>query len=62
MNRIVVIDEEICTGCGACAEICPNKILYVDEKDNVCRVTDENKCDRRRGCERVCPTGAIKIN
>jgi ferredoxin len=25
-------------------------------------VTDETKCDKFRGCERVCPTEAIKIH
>jgi NAD-dependent dihydropyrimidine dehydrogenase PreA subunit len=62
MNRIVVIDEKLCTGCGACAKMCPKKILFVDEIDKVCRVTDETQCDRRRGCERVRPTQAIKIH
>ena len=62
MNKIVVIDEVLCTGCGTCVEICPNRILYIDEKDNVCKVTDETKCDRLRGCERLCPTSAIKIH
>ncbi len=60
-NKIVQIDEGACTGCGACVEVCPRKILYIDEKDNVCKVTDESRCDLRAGCERVCPTGAIRI-
>jgi len=59
MNRIVIIDKGTCTGCGACVEICPNKILYLD--DEKCKVTDETRCDRSKGCEYVCPTGAIKI-
>ena len=59
MNRIVIIDKETCTGCGACVEICPHKILYLDE--DRCKVTDETKCDKSKGCENVCPTGAIRI-
>jgi 2-oxoglutarate ferredoxin oxidoreductase subunit delta len=61
MNKIVLIDEALCTGCGACVALCPKKILFLDETDNVCRVSDESRCDRLRGCERVCPTGAIRI-
>ena len=62
MGDIVVINDELCMGCGACAEICPRQILYVDREESIAKVTDQNRCDRRRGCERVCPAEAIKIN
>jgi len=62
MNKIVLIDEPLCTGCGACVDLCPKKILFLDPTDNVCRVTDETQCDKLRGCERVCPVEAIKIH
>jgi NAD-dependent dihydropyrimidine dehydrogenase PreA subunit len=61
MKRIVIIDEELCIGCGACVSLCPNKILYIDEKSGKCKVSNESKCDRLRGCEKVCPVDAIKI-
>jgi len=61
MNKTVIIDEELCVGCGACVELCPKKILYIYEKNGKCKVTDELKCDRLRGCEKVCPVNAIKI-
>ena len=59
---IVLVNSKKCIGCGACVALCPTKILYLDETENVCRVSDELRCDKRRGCERVCPTGAIKIH
>jgi|SaaInlStandDraft_3_1057020.scaffolds.fasta_scaffold290785_2 NAD-dependent dihydropyrimidine dehydrogenase PreA subunit len=61
INKIVIIDEENCIACGKCVEICPRKILYIDMQNNTCKVTDENKCDKFRGCEMVCPSNAIKI-
>lgn len=62
MNKIVVIDENLCIGCGKCVKICPKRILYLDKTTGKSKVTDETQCDKRRGCERVCPTQAIKIH
>lgn len=60
-NDIVQINEELCTGCGDCVNMCPMGILYIDEETNLCKVTDHQKCDLRRGCESACPYEAIKI-
>ncbi|MFH1397238.1 MAG: 4Fe-4S binding protein [Candidatus Omnitrophota bacterium] len=57
----MIIDEKLCIGCGVCVELCPKKILYIDEKSGKCKVTNESKCDRLRGCEKVCPMNAVKI-
>ncbi len=61
MNKIVIINEELCTGCGACVSLCPKKILYIGEMSGKCKVIDESKCDRLRGCVKICPVSAIKI-
>lgn len=60
-NAIVLINQELCTGCGKCADICPKRILYLDKETGKCRVTDETRCDRLGGCMRVCPAEAIRI-
>jgi NAD-dependent dihydropyrimidine dehydrogenase PreA subunit len=62
MKKIVNIDENLCIGCGACVVLCPKEILYIDEKTKKCKVVKDNLCDKRKGCENVCPTNAIKIN
>ncbi len=61
MNKIVIIDEKLCIGCGACVELCPKKILRIDELIGKCRVINEGECDRLAGCQKFCPVKAIKI-
>ena len=61
MNKIVIIDESLCIGCAKCVELCPKKILYIDKSTQKCKVTNGTKCDKLRGCERICPVKAIKI-
>jgi len=61
MPDYVKINETTCTGCGNCVDMCPQGILYIDEKTGKCKVTDGSKCDRLGGCERVCQSKSIKI-
>jgi len=61
MATFVDIDQEACIGCGKCVKLCPRKILYMNAETGTCGVTDHAKCDRRAGCEMVCPVSAIKI-
>ncbi len=61
MNKVVIVDISLCIGCGECVELCPKKILYIEEKSGKCKVSDESKCDHLRRCEKVCPVGALKI-
>ncbi len=61
MANIVQINEATCTGCKNCVNLCPREILYIDEATGKCKVTDETKCDRMKGCERVCKSKSIKI-
>ncbi len=61
MIKIVIIDESLCIGCGACVKLCPKEILYIDKATQKCKIRDESKCDRLRGCEKACPVDAIKI-
>ena len=61
MNKEVTVDKNLCTGCGKCIKICPQKILYIDKVDKICKVNNEKKCDKLKGCEQICPTGAIDV-
>jgi NAD-dependent dihydropyrimidine dehydrogenase PreA subunit len=60
-DKIVIIDEGLCIGCGKCVELRPKRILYIDNASKKCKVSQETECDRLAGCQRMCPAKAIKI-
>ncbi|SEM04562.1 MinD superfamily P-loop ATPase, contains an inserted ferredoxin domain [Syntrophus gentianae] len=51
------IDEEKCSGCGKCAEICQFRAIAVLGKTVL---TFEHLCHSCGGCMRVCPENAIR--
>ena len=57
IRRIIPIDEEKCSGCGACAQAChEGAIAMVNGK---ARLTREDYCDGLGDCLPACPAGAI---
>ena len=61
MPKKIVIDQELCVGCGACASLCPEVFRMTD--DGKSEIIDENSCEKC-DCEMVvnsCPVGAMKI-
>ena len=57
LRKIIHIDEERCSGCGACANAChEGAIEMVDGKAKLVR---ESFCDGFGDCLPACPTGAI---
>ena len=58
-RRIIVIDEEKCNGCGACAAAChEGAIEMVNGK---ARLTREDYCDGLGDCLPACPVDAIRF-
>ncbi len=52
-----VVTDEICSGCGACAETCQEEaISFVDDNP----VVDGKKCLSCGKCIAVCPTGTLR--
>jgi len=55
---IASLDEEVCSGCGDCVEICPMDALTME--DDVVAL-DSNRCIGCGLCASVCPTGALRL-
>ena len=52
------IDEERCTQCGECADICPAGVISMDEYPSI---INEEECYCCQHCLAICPTGAVSI-
>jgi NAD-dependent dihydropyrimidine dehydrogenase PreA subunit len=56
MNMIV--DQQLCTGCGICVDACPNEAIHINEGK---AFIDRSKCTDCQICVEVCPTGALQL-
>lgn len=54
-----IIDEELCTGCGLCIEVCPSNTITIEGNKAVVTGRKSLNCGH---CSAVCPTGAIKVS
>ncbi len=54
------IDEDLCSGCRVCEDLCAYSALEFDEKDKVMKV-NEVMCKGCGSCASACPTGAISM-
>ena len=75
VNGIALVDNNKCTGCGACAKACPKNIIALIPDDVnpvvLCKNTDKGAQTRKvcstgcigcMKCTKVCPTNAISVS
>jgi nitroreductase/NAD-dependent dihydropyrimidine dehydrogenase PreA subunit len=60
----IIVDQDLCTGCGICAKICLLGIIELDEKSNLPQVQEANilRCIKCGHCEAFCPSQALLLN
>ncbi len=53
------ISEEVCTGCGACAKICPTQAIQGEKKES--HVIHSEVCSKCGSCMDVCKANAVMV-
>jgi len=53
-----MVDEELCSGCKTCSDLCPFHAISFDEEKKVSRI-NETLCKGCGVCVAACPSGAI---
>jgi ferredoxin len=53
------LNEEQCTGCGTCLDVCPHAVLA--KKNGKVRIHERSACMECGACSQNCPFGAITV-
>jgi heterodisulfide reductase subunit A len=58
---IAFVDEEVCSGCGLCAKVCPFGALSLSDKERLMLV-NRALCKGCGACAGICPSSAISLS
>jgi len=53
------LDEEKCTGCGMCLDVCPHEVFKMNTRH--AEIRDRDACMECGACSRNCPFDAISV-
>ena len=53
------LDENKCTGCGMCLEVCPHRVFKMNGRSAILR--DRDACMECGACRKNCPAEAIYV-
>lgn len=53
------LDQEKCTGCGKCIEVCPHQVFALSEGKSF--ITDKDRCMECGACVKNCPFHALEV-
>ena len=56
MMELPVIDQELCTGCEVCLDVCPTEAIVIE--NGKAKILEDD-CSNCRACECECPVEAI---
>lgn len=61
LKNVVTLEyeEEKCTGCSMCAEVCPHGVFRVENSKAI--ITDRDLCMECGACAKNCPFSAISV-
>lgn len=53
------LNVSLCTGCGACVDVCPHAVLGLASGKAV--IAERERCMECGACARNCPAGALSV-
>lgn len=57
-KKAVLVDRDLCIGCGRCVDACPFGVMFFDGREN--KAYKCELCGGNPACAAICPSGALE--